>query len=140
MTDADAERLLGILIAAYPRQRLDEANVAVYSRYLGYLGTPDAAHEAVEWLIRHEPRFPTIAEIQDAYDRVRGKYAPKQLDEAPLTDRQRQENLKRIRDLSARITAHGPVCGWCGRPTKAGAATCSHCDDVEAEHQRVSRG
>lgn len=102
MTKAEAIDLLGVLAAAYPRQELSNATTALYvdrlqrERY-------EPARDAIESLVDSSRWFPAISEIRDEIARYRDRYAPKALEEPELTEEERQENLRRIRDLASRI-------------------------------------
>ena len=104
MTEAAATALAGILIASYPRERLDPANVAAYKAFLGELRSEEGAREAVMALIRTEDRLPSIARIRRAYATWQATHPVENaLPEPEISEEDRRENLNWIRNLTARI-------------------------------------
>lgn len=63
MTVAQAEKLVGVLIAAYPEVQMREETFTTYVRFLVDL-EQCAAEQAVEDLIATSPTMPTIAAIR----------------------------------------------------------------------------
>lgn len=106
MTDAETKRLIAMLAAAY-RTTIDPHTLAVYTPILDELQNPEIAEAAVGLLIRESAWFPSISEIRDAYKRT-AEYQPKPLalDEAPLTEEQRQSNVQRAQALTDRMAGH----------------------------------
>lgn len=66
MTRREAALLTAALKAAYPRQEVDEATLAIYAESLLDLDYP-AAQRTVHGLIRTSRFFPTIAEVRTAW-------------------------------------------------------------------------
>jgi hypothetical protein len=108
-----AEVAVAKLMAAYPREWFDEATVAVYVDAVEKLRSPEAIADAVNALIRSEPKLPSIALLCEEYRRNADRYAPKALPEPELTDEDRAENVRRIRELATSIgrSADEPATG-----------------------------
>lgn len=101
MDRSQAEILLARLVAAYPRERLEEANIELYAERLERLRDFETAYRAVDLLIDGSPRFPTVAEIRTAYKRERRDQPALPL--PPMTEAERQENLRMAREMARRV-------------------------------------
>jgi hypothetical protein len=105
VTETGATALVGLLLASYPRERLDPEHVAAYRGFLLELRSDEGARAAVMSLIRTEDRLPSIARIRRAYATWQAAHgADRALPEPDLTPEQRRENLTWIRRLAERIT------------------------------------
>jgi hypothetical protein len=104
MRPEEAQTLVAALVGAYPRERIDAANVEMYRMMIERLGSEGAARDAIFALIETEPRFPSIAQIREEYRRYVDRYAAPALPEPDISEVERALNLKRIRALQERIT------------------------------------
>lgn len=100
MKQADAQRLVAKLFAAFPFRKTD-LTAAVYLERMLQLEQPEA-HTAVEKLIDNWERLPTIADLHQAYrlERERTRAAVPALGPARLSPEERAENLRRLRELA----------------------------------------
>ena len=105
MKEAEAQILAAKLAAAFPRDWafVGEATNAVYVERIARLPRYEAASEAIDALIDGEARLPTIAQIRDDYRRFHDRYSPPALEEAQITDEERETNLARLRELVGRF-------------------------------------
>jgi hypothetical protein len=105
MTLAEAQGLAGRLAAAFPRDWafVGEDTNTIYVQKIAALDRYQAAADAIDDLIGSETRLPPIATILATYRQRWDRYSPAALEEAPLTEEQRAENLERLRELTGRF-------------------------------------
>ena len=104
MTEAHAQALTAKLLAAFPRPEIDKLTVNVYSEQIATLAIYECALDAINDLISSEMYRPPVALVIDTYRRLADRYAPQQLREPPMSEEQRQENLRQSRALLARLS------------------------------------
>lgn len=69
MTKDQAQALVGLLIAGFPRTAIEPETVEVYIAAVSELRDAERAKTTVEQLIRASRWFPSVAEIRDLYQR-----------------------------------------------------------------------
>jgi hypothetical protein len=108
VTPDEATALVELLVAAFPHPRVPELTVALYRDQLTRLADADAARTAVHVLIANEEYLPPIALVlreyrpaaqRNAEERARGH----ELEEPELDEDARRENVRRARELLARL-------------------------------------
>ena len=110
MTEGEARALTGKLFAAFPQRDLDPVTVEVYVEALQRLNY-NRALEAVNDLIGQNRFVPLVAEIHDAYNALRDRYAQKQLPMPEMTEEEREANVARMREYAASIGRRIPQPG-----------------------------
>ncbi len=104
MTDAEAKALYAKLVLAFPAARREEGTEKVYVEALVPWTNSDRGLMAVTDVIhahRDARTLPTIAVLNDAYSDLRDKFQVPvpQLEEPELTEKEREENVRRIEEL-----------------------------------------
>lgn len=105
MTQDEATRLVAKLFAAYdkPREKLTAAvYIEAFVKADYALGL-----RAVDELIASEKWLPTVAHFTETYSRIRHSVIQSRsamaLGEGQLSEEERAENLRRLRELTARL-------------------------------------
>jgi hypothetical protein len=77
----DAEKLVIVLVAAFPRATLEEESVALYASQFSKLDSFPTGQRTVQFFIDRGREFPTVAEFRAQYNR----YRKEELDHESLT-------------------------------------------------------
>lgn len=103
MTESDCATLVGKLFAAFPQAKGTDATLVVYIEALKPLPRVGALRDAIDSLIRTERFIPSIAALREEYRRFADRHAPPGLPEPEISDEQRRENLRKIRELAEQV-------------------------------------
>ncbi|MDR7492247.1 MAG: hypothetical protein QN122_12460 [Armatimonadota bacterium] len=106
---AAVRRALAILVEAYPRDQVSQQTILLYAHELAGC-QPEVLLRAVRRIIRQDHRFPSLARVLEEYR------CQRRLWESPRaglpqtsvpTSQQREESLRRARELLARLGRMG---------------------------------
>lgn len=100
MNLGDAKVLTAKMAAAWPRDWLGAASYEVYATFIAELPDADVASDAVDVLIREARRLPSVAEVREVYRRAATWHEQPALEEPPLSEEERQDNLRRLSEMS----------------------------------------
>lgn len=96
---------LAKLAAAFPAANPTEATLAVYVEQLNHLHQPTVI-QAIDDLISHARKFPTVAEIRDVYKSLRSRDVPEAealpVGRSPMPDEVREQIRKLNETFSER--------------------------------------
>jgi adenine-specific DNA methylase len=103
MNGSEALAQIARLQAAYPKPQPD-STLAFYAEELTKLDSPAVLAAAVQKVIETERLWPSIATLRAAYfqERKLAQHQRPALPEPELTREQRDENLRRLRELARR--------------------------------------
>jgi hypothetical protein len=135
VTKQQATQLMGLLASAYPDATVEPETVAVYVKKLSELNRADTAEKAINQLIDHEKKLPSIAEIRVAYLalRRREEEAAARAIPPPAEEIPRRELPAVARELLDR---------WSVPDESEALPDAGHgrCDDCAGDHPRVTVG
>lgn len=103
MTKGEAQGLVAMLSAMYPRDWLGEMTFEMYAEFFTELDSYEAAHEAVRSAIKTADRLPSFARIRETYFVKLHYMKPAEIEQAPLTEQEREEGLRMARALADRL-------------------------------------
>ena len=107
-------RVLQRLVSGYPRTTFSENNLAIFAEGLVDLDT-SLLNETIGRLLHNEEFCPSIAKIRSTYREVKSekRYQEKKeqrlLPEAPISDKERHENLLKIKEILGSIDLGWPT-------------------------------
>jgi hypothetical protein len=107
MTEAEARRLVGLLVAAFPSPIPPEATVALYVEHVAGLRDVAAASEAVEGLLRSARAWPPLASILAGYQTIERRHRERAERAGLPSDPDRQIHARTA--LDALPTEGGPL-------------------------------
>lgn len=102
MTQSEASKLAAKLFAGYPF-RPEELTVVVYVEQMMTCENPEWMLEAVNKMLRHEPRLPPISVVLENYKAVKERHPQVALNEPPMTEAEKAEGLAAAREFLDRI-------------------------------------
>lgn len=143
MTGTEARALLTVLIAAFPRDAIEQETFDLYAAQLANLEA-GAARTAVERIVESGRHFPTIAEIREVYFPIRKAELDHQANERglpePAGDGTLPPEAQAFLDRIQLRSIDAETADTAERVRRLPEAEAGKCDDCRAEGERVRFG